>query len=316
MDRSLQRELQAIADDRRSGAAELALRAVSALQIWLRRHPKPNEEELLEIAGALFRAQRSMAPLLRLANEAALAADAKGPAEGLAASLEEFARVVQHGPQQIAERFARALRRVARKQTLIAYSYSSTVLGALTRARGKIREVFCSEGRPGCEGLVMAAKLSRAGLSVSVATEAAQFSLVWYGDALVLGSDMIFEDGFLNKIGTDVLVGCVRRLPRRRGVPRPIWVLADTTKFWPETWRILRELAPEGHPAARTMPGPGSEVWKHPPSKVRVLNPSFWGTAFRPDIRVLTERGWMTSKEVRRELKKISISPRLKALAN
>lgn len=316
MDRLLRRQLDAIASDRRSGAAELALSTAAALQAWLRRHSKPTEQELLESARALLEAKPSMAPLLRLANEAALAADAKNSAEQLAAALAKFRAVLQDGPAQIADNFARTLRRMPQKQTVITYSYSSTVLQALIRARSRIREVFCSEGRPGCEGLVMAAKLSRAGISVSVATDAAQFSLVWHGDVLVLGSDMVFEDGFLNKIGTDVLVECVRKLPRRRKRRKPIWVLADTTKFWPEAWRVLREQAEEAESIAQTVPGPGSEVWKHAPSKVRVLNPYFWGTAFRSDIRILTERGWMAAEQVRRELKRIPISPRLKARTN
>src|SRR5947209_14885478 len=75
MDRLLRQQLEAIARDRRSGAAQLALRAVTDLQSWLRRHPKPTEQELLDIASALLRAQPSMAPLLRLANELA---DRKG----------------------------------------------------------------------------------------------------------------------------------------------------------------------------------------------------------------------------------------------
>ncbi len=50
MDRLLRRELDAIARDRRSGAAELALRAVTALQSWSRRHPQPSKQELLDIA--------------------------------------------------------------------------------------------------------------------------------------------------------------------------------------------------------------------------------------------------------------------------
>ena len=49
MDRLLRQKLDAIARDRRSGAAELALRAVTDLQSWLRRHPKPTEQELLAL---------------------------------------------------------------------------------------------------------------------------------------------------------------------------------------------------------------------------------------------------------------------------
>src|SRR5207302_8319674 len=56
---------------------------VTDLQSWLRRHPKPTEQELLDIARALLHAQPSMAPLLRLANDVALAADAEDASRAL-----------------------------------------------------------------------------------------------------------------------------------------------------------------------------------------------------------------------------------------
>ena len=47
MDGLLRRQLDGVARDRRSGAAEIALRAVTALQAWLRRHRQPSEQELV-----------------------------------------------------------------------------------------------------------------------------------------------------------------------------------------------------------------------------------------------------------------------------
>src|SRR5713226_6328400 len=130
MDRLLRRQLSGVARDRRSGAAELALRAVTALQAWLRRHPRPTEADLHEITRALPRAQPSMAPLLRLANEVALAADSGSPARDLARAAGLFRRLLTTGASRIARRLGRALRDDGYKK-VVTYSYSSTVLAAL-----------------------------------------------------------------------------------------------------------------------------------------------------------------------------------------
>src|SRR5712692_6611766 len=118
MDRLLRRQLSGVARDRRSGAAELALRAVTALQAWLRRHPRPTEADLLEITRALLRAQPSMAPLLRLANEVALAADSRSPARDLARAAASFRNLLQNGPRRIARLLGRALRLGPHKQVV------------------------------------------------------------------------------------------------------------------------------------------------------------------------------------------------------
>ncbi len=306
MDRLLRRQLDAIASNRRSGAAELALRAVNALQSWLRRHPKPTQSELLEIARALLHAQPLMAPLLRLANEAALAIDAAMPAKALAGALQELGAVLRTGPERIARQFAMALPR-RRDNRLYTYSYSSTVIRALVRARARLCMVYCSEGRPGYEGRITAQSLSRAGIPVGLGTDASLLAntLMRY---LVLGADMIFDTGFTNKVGSELLVERIRRIKKGR---KAAWILADTTKFWPESlgrqgsafWRWSRE-------------GPRTEVWKRPPRRVSIMNYYFERARFFHGIRILTERGWMTPKQVRRELAQMRISPRLAALAD
>lgn len=308
MDRLLRRQVNAIARDRRSGAAELALRAVKALQAWLHRHPKPGKQELLEIARALLRAQPSMAPLLRLANEVALAVDAESPREALGASVTRFRNVLATAADRIARSFLRAL--PPGRHWLMTYSYSSTVLTALIRARSRIRIVRCSESRPDYEGRITAAKLYRAGVWVCLMTDAALFSTAPFGH-IILGADKILQDAFENKTGTDVLVERARlgAISRRMRKLR-FWVLADTTKFWPES---VNSLSPYWKP----MVGSRAKVWKDSPKKLWVSNNNlFCSTRFFPRIRVLTERGWMTPARVRREVKRIKISPRLKDLTN
>lgn len=298
MDRRLRRELDSIARDTHSGAAELALRAVKALQDWLRQYRRLGEIELLEAAQALWKAQPSMAPFLRLANQAALAADAPDPRRVFSRSLQVFENLLQTAPRRIARLFAQALR--PEIGSVATYSYSSTVLHALKHARSRLERVICSESRPGNEGRETARRLAEAGVEVVFMTDAALLGEVARADLFVCGADAVEHFGFVNKTGTEPLV-----LRARRG-HTPVWLLADTSKFLPKAavnslWKL------------RTRPG--REVWPQAPQAVRVLNPYFEPVEFFPDLRLLTEKGWMRPAQVRQELKKIRVSPHLRALA-
>lgn len=310
MDAKLRRELDAIARDNRSGASELALRATAALQKWLRRHPSPIEAELLAIAGSLLRAQPAMVPLWRLANDVAWSIDSADPRRALEEALARFRNVLETAPKQIAARFRRALPRPPRKAFVATYSYSSTVVRALVVGRSRIRQVYCSESRLGNEGRKTALKLAQAGIRVLFRTDAVFLDMAAVWNFVVLGADRIMPDGFSNKVGSDALLDRTRRT--RWGRKARVVVLADTPKFWPE---------PDGGYSERKLvvrvkEGPRDQVWRNPPRNVWVFNYLFGFSRFVSSMAVLTEKGWMTPKQVRAELKKIRISPRLKTLVD
>ncbi len=297
MDRTLRHQLDAIGRDRQSGAAELALRAASAVQTWLRRNQRPSEAELLDLARALLLAQPSMAPLLRLANEVALGVDARDPSSTLRRAIANFQTTVQAGSRKIGSLVRKGLPR-KRELFLCTYSYSSTVLRAFRAARSRIWWVFCSEGRPGLEGRRTAAEIARMGISVGLTTDAALSLFLGCADALVIGADSVSAGGFRNKAGTCALVQTA--LAARK----PVWVLTDTTKFLPGGL----------HSPMRQTFGATGEIWRLPPRNVFPQNPYFDFTPFDKGIRLATERGWMTPARVRREMKTIRISPRLRGL--
>jgi translation initiation factor 2B subunit (eIF-2B alpha/beta/delta family) len=323
VDRTLRRELDAIRRDTRSGAAELTLRGVAALQAWLERRGPLQQAELLEVACALLDAQPSMAPLVRLANQAALAADAADPRRSFGLSLSEFRSMLRTAPRRIARHFAQALRPGGR--TVATYSYSSTVLHALQHSRKRIARVLCSESRPGNEGRVTARQLAGAGIEVVLMTDAALLSQLPRADLFLSGADAIAHFGFVNKVGTQALVMRARRAHIQ------VWVLADTSKFLPcrgqpaqPAGGLLRfresdglHRSPEIGQLARShnvADRPRREVWPGAPEGVEILNPYFELVEFFPGLRLLTEKGRMSPADVRETLKKIRVSPRLQAL--
>jgi translation initiation factor 2B subunit (eIF-2B alpha/beta/delta family) len=285
--------------DHHSGAAELALRAVRGLQAWLRRHPRPAEMELQQVARLLCRSQPLMAPMRNLANQVALAAATPHPAAALRASLKHFQHIAGSGPSEIARRFRLALARGPRRR-IVTYSYSSTVLGALIAARSRIAEVICSEAAPEREGVTMARRLARAGVRTCLTTDTC---LPGFLDSrspmlLVVGADQVRERTFVNRQGTELLV------ERSRKRSHPCWVLADTTKFIPG-----RRM---GMPA--TLAGWTAPLLPRPVRNLRAARQVLAPSPLAPNVRVLTEHGWMTPQEVRRAIARITISPRLRAL--
>lgn len=312
MDARLAHAIDRIAGDRRSGAAELALAATDALLEWTRRRPRPAGAELENLARALLRAQPAMAPLLRLANEVALAMDAPQPAGALGDALRRFRGILTRGPGRIARHFRRCL---AGQRTLVAtYSCSSTVLAALKAARQHIAAVYCSEGRPALEGRRTATELAGAGIQVLFLTDAdllSGFGEGWWKH-LVVGADAILPAAFLNKSGTRTLSEIARRSRAR------VWVLAESTKFLPGPLARLQSSVVPGEgsrPPTRARRAAGAPLWLRAPKGVVVIPPGFEATAYWPGLRVVTEAGVLTPAGVRPAMKHLRISPRLEAPA-
>lgn len=303
MERILRRKLDAIARDRVSGAAELTLRGIRAVRQWLVHNQNPSTNQLLEVSQFLLRAQPSMASLLRLSNEVALAVDTNDHGHSLSRSLGVFEKTIQGAPRQIAKHLSQWFRRKDRP-CVHTYSYSSTVVEALVRARRHLDSVTCSESRPGNEGFKTAKRLSRAGIKTYFQTDAGLFSQIWGNTVLVLGLDAVLPGWIAGKVGTKVMVA------RANQLGAPVIFLADTTKFWPEPGN-------QRHRWEWTF-GPDEELWKAPPRNLKVYNLYFELTRFvaPSPVRVLTERGWMSHRAIRKFINGMKISPRLRKLAD
>jgi translation initiation factor 2B subunit (eIF-2B alpha/beta/delta family) len=298
MARRLAQQLDRIARNHTSGAAMLAIDAVAAVESWLVRHPAPTESELEDVTSRLLRLQSSMAPMLRLANEVALAADATKHGPALARNLRAFRQCLERARGRIARHFSTGLRE-RRHWTVATISYSSTVIRAITSSRRRFSSVLIGESRPSCEGRFTAQKLAAAAVPVQFCTDAGLMSLLHSADLLVLGADTVLSYAFVNKIGTRMaFLGA-----RESGIP--VWVLSDSLKFLPEVIAA---------PFWRPSEGPAEQVWQRPPRGVGISNPYFEHTELT-GVRVITEAGALGPAQVRQAVEAIRVSPRLKRLA-
>jgi translation initiation factor 2B subunit (eIF-2B alpha/beta/delta family) len=296
MDKLLARRIAEIARDDRGGAAELALRAVTAMQAWLGAQNRLSESVILEGAAAIQRAHPEMAPLGRIAAEIAASTQKEYPPAALSDALDMLQDHIVNAPAAISERFARLLPQ--KKIHIAAYSYSSTVVNAIIHARKRIALAYISEGRPGNEGRTTATKLAAAGIRVVIVPDVVLLSQLPPVSHVVFGADCIMHSGFFNKTGTSLLM--------RTGLARgaKVWVLSDTLKFWPKS--------PPFDPALGNCK-PNWRFWNSPPRGVHLADQVHELVPFMPGLKILTERGMMTPAVVQtmlRRLRKSTPAPR------
>ncbi len=253
----LAHRVDVIESDHASGASALAAQAVDILCDAVSLGPLV----LARIGRALCRAQPAMAPIW---NAAALAFGSDG---------EESLRLLRARMTRAPESMSKVLSRLLLPEasagnrpplSLATVSQSGSV-GACLTALADIAElrVICAEGRPVYEGRLMAASLARAGIAVTLCTDAAVGEVVRDAepavDAVVIGADAVTPDWFLNKCGTHLLATAAASA----GIP--VYVVASRATF----------LNPILAVAVRGRTGPEVEVWDAPPARVEVVNPYF-----------------------------------------
>jgi len=149
---------------------------------------------------------------------------------------------------------------------IFTFSHSSVVRKAIMDAAqtGKRFEVILTEARPVGEGLSLAKFLGRAGIPVSLYTDAAMELAISRCDIVLVGTDWYWHRGFINKIGTHSAL----RIAYER--EKAFYVLSDSSKYMktpPSDWS--RDKHPE------------SQILMERIENVTVHNPYFESIWFR-----------------------------------
>jgi translation initiation factor eIF-2B subunit delta len=290
-----------LAQDRESGAAELAKKAAVALAALADEGQATDAasflREVVETGRKLILAQPSMAPLFNLVNTVLYGLDGISQLtearRGLKALAEGFADELEGRGETIAVEAAQVL---SDGDTVLTHSRSSTVVRALARAKagGVEFQVVCTESRPLYEGRALADELSRLGVPIVLVVDAAVGQMMQHAHLVVVGADGVSSAGLVNKTGTYL----VALAARARGVP--FYSLCGTEK-----------LLPEGYPFFAIEDQASGEVWPDHPEGVRVLNRYFEVTPIELLTGLVTEKGLLGPREVARALEDLKMHPLL-----
>ncbi|HEV2472227.1 MAG TPA: hypothetical protein VGS41_06150 [Chthonomonadales bacterium] len=170
--------------------------------------------------------------------------------------------------------------------TIMTHSLSGTVLDVLTACASQLDGIIVLEGRPRYEGRTMAEALSKAGLPITLITDAQAAIFLPQCAAVVLGADSILADGgILNKAGTSLLAWTAR------GTNKPFYVLSETLKIAPMRWTANPAQLEEKE---------ATEVLERPIPGVTARNFYFDHTPGSLVTKLITEQGILTRSDVKR----------------
>ncbi len=112
--------------------------------------------------------------------------------------------------------------------SFITISNSTTILEIFKLIYGlkKNLKVIISEGRPNCEGRILAQNLATENINTKLITEAQIFNSIKKCDCAVIGADRILANGnVINKVGSNLLALACKEYSK------PFFVIADKTKL-------------------------------------------------------------------------------------
>lgn len=292
-----------IRDDLMSGAAEIALQAITIFRTVIAESETQDvnklKETLVETAKAVIKAQPAMAPLFHLGNTVLIAVQNATTVSELKEScddaLEKFEKKLCESASIIADHVYEL---IPPGELVFAYSFSSTVVTSLmnARSRRKFFRVVCSESRPSLEGRKLAGVLAQAGVEVIHTFDSAMGLILPQCRAAFMGCDAVANPGIVNKVGSWLLALACREL----GIP--LYALAGTEKF------VTDERLFEFEDFSR----PGDEVWSDAPNGVRVLNNQFELIPFSWIKGLVTEHGILQEKDIEQYVSKLEVHEALK----
>ncbi|MBU6451355.1 MAG: hypothetical protein KGS72_06230 [Cyanobacteria bacterium REEB67] len=297
--------IKPIAEDLLSGAAEIALRAITVFQSVLANSENDlpqlaqRKAALTYTATTLIDVQPAMAPLFHLGNDVLIAIEPATSLEELAdrceGALTKFEKMLCASAATIADI---AYDLIDPGELIFAYSFSSTVVSCLlnARARGRFFRVVCTEARPSMEGRKLASRLTSGGIEVIHTFDNAMGLVLGNCSAAFMGCDCIARPGVVNKVGSWMLAVACREL----GVP--LYALSGTEKF------ITDERMFEFERHER----PGIEVWDNAPKGVAILNQQFDLVPFNLLSGLVTEKGILKESDIEPYLSNFPVHKALK----
>jgi translation initiation factor 2B subunit (eIF-2B alpha/beta/delta family) len=178
--------------DRVSGSTSLAKRLLKALV-----ETKPTPEEALVALQTISSSAKSMV-ILRNVSSTCYKLIERGapPSEAAEKILEELDRSVE-------ECVGEGVIRLGGYKRFLTLSNSDQLLKLFTALSPAM--VYVLESRPGGEGAILAKTIKKHGKPATMAPDLSAHILCGRVDCVVVGTDAVYERGFVNKLGTGLL---------------------------------------------------------------------------------------------------------------
>lgn len=258
-------EFEAMLLEQEAGATTILFKYIHILNRYFTENSDLSADAQLEALNYIYTETRSAHPLIAIfpnLQEFLIREIKEG--KSIPDILKDFGNQAKSNNDKTIETTVNKLIKDGSK--IFTFSHSSLVRKAIMEAAktGKRFEVILTEARPVGEGLSLAKFLGRAGIPVSLYTDAAMELAISRCDSVFVGTDWYWHRGFINKIGTH---SALRIADERE---KNFYVLTDSSKYMktpPSDW------SKDKHPA--------SQILMEKIENVSVYNPYFESIWFK-----------------------------------
>jgi len=279
-------DLKKFESDNYSGSAELLEQYIELIHYWLEKGEMESSKDrgfLMDHSRKLQETHQSLFVLVHFCSQVTrlLTQEKENWRSPLLNFLSEYKTVWSDVSEKLA---AQAISIIDMSQKLILlHSQSSAVKEVFHQYPGNRKKVkvIQTESRPVYEGRMQASLIKKLGYDVSLVTDVGFSRHLDKINMILLGADSIYKDYFVNKAGTFNI--CLAG--KNSGIP--IYVLADSRKFWSSLPPARQEMEYNEHQKAH------QEVWEDPPAGLLIENfyfektPSSWVDGFITENEVL-----------------------------
>jgi translation initiation factor 2B subunit (eIF-2B alpha/beta/delta family) len=267
-------EFEAMLMEQEAGASTILFKYINILRRYFTEHQDLSKKQQKEELNYLYKKVREAHPLMAIfpnMQEFMLGEIEKGKK-----SVPEILSVFADGTKKhIHATIATCADKLIKDGSKIfTFSHSSVVRRSIMEAarKGRRFEVSITEARPVCEGVSLAKFLGRAGIPVSLYTDAAMELAISRSDAVFVGTDWYWHRGFINKIGTHSAL----RIAEER--EKKFYVMSDSSKYMPTP---PSDWSRDKHPQ--------SQILMEGIENVTVYNPYFESIWFRGVTNIIVD---------------------------
>ncbi len=267
------------------GATNIALAVLEGIVIASKNIPSGRQvgEYLEEIAKRLAYA-RPTEPLAQNAVRFIFSSKNKEIAYYLS-KVEDYKELIDEAKRKMGEEGVKLIRD---RGVYLTHCHSSTVTSMFIKAyqQNKKFSVVVTETRPRFQGRITAKELLDAGLEdvtliIDDAVETILENRYQRIEAVFIGSDLLSQNGFVNKIGS---LG-IAYAAKRRNIP--LYTMSILLKYNPG---IFSEEMIEMRNR--------EEIWRHAPEKLKIYSPAFDFVPYKIGVKIVSEAGIVKGKEV------------------
>jgi translation initiation factor 2B subunit (eIF-2B alpha/beta/delta family) len=286
-------QLKTVIEDNLSGSTTLTIKALAIFRQII-KNAKPNDHsveaayhELQQATKMLVKAQPNMALMRKTASGLVLVfkrllKGERNNREILQILMDKTDELEQEIKQNIETIALSTSRIITNFNKIMTISNSTIIRLALERAADQKKkiEVYCLKSHPPDEGILLAEKLAGKGIKTTILADAEAASFLPEMNLVLVGADRLYEDGFINKVGTLSLCLSARHFHI------PVYLTVETGKILKESER-----------AVKLRSYPANEIYERRKNNLKVENIYFERVPLDFVSKIMCEEGVFETHE-------------------